>query len=83
MALQPIVEVFEDGAAVIVVAELPGADPDAIVCQPDGRRLLIEASGVRRYRKDLALPVPVQTEGLQQSYRNGILEVRLLRADAP
>ena len=82
VALQPIVEVFEDGAAVIVVAELPGADPATIVCRPDGNRLLIEASGMRRYRKDLSLPAPVRAEGLQQSYRNGILEVRLVRADA-
>ena len=80
-APQPIVEVFEDGDAVIVVAELPGADPEAIVCRADGARLLIEATGVRRYRKTLTLPVAVRPDGMRQSYRNGILEVRLTRAD--
>ena len=80
-ALLPIVDVFEDGDAVVVVAELPGADPDRIVCRADGLRLLIEATGVRQYRKDLALPAAVRSDGIVQSFRNGILEVRLVRAD--
>jgi HSP20 family protein len=82
-ALQPIVEVFEDGDAVVVVAELPGADPETIICRPEGRTLHIEASGVRRYRKDLALPVAVNPHGLQQTFRNGILEARMTRAAGP
>lgn len=80
-ALLPIVEVFEDGDAVVVVAELPGADPDRIVCRVEAQRLLIEATGLRSYRKDLPLPVPVRADGVVQSFRNGILEVRLVRAD--
>jgi HSP20 family protein len=82
-ALLPIVEVFEDGDAVVVVAELPGADPERIVCRADGLLLLIEAAGVRQYRKELALPVPVRADGVVQSFRNGILEVRMARADLP
>jgi HSP20 family protein len=82
-ALQPIVEVYQDGATVVVIAELPGADPDRIVCRADGVRLLIEAAGARNYRKDLTLPVPVRSDSVAQSLRNGILEVRLMQADAP
>ena len=82
-ALLPIVEVFEDGDAIVVVAELPGADPERIVCRVDGLLLLIEAAGVRQYRKELALPVRVRADGVVQSFRNGILEVRLARADLP
>lgn len=82
-ALLPIVEVFEDGDAVVAVAELPGADPERIVCRAGGLHLLIEAAGVRSYRKDLALPVPVRPDGVAQSFRNGILEVRMARADRP
>jgi HSP20 family protein len=80
-ALLPIVEVFEDGNTVVVVAELPGADPDRIVFRVEGQRLLIEATGLRSYRKDLPLPAPVRADGVVQSFRNGILEVRLPRAD--
>jgi HSP20 family protein len=82
-ARQPIVDVFEDDGAVVVVAELPGADPEGIVCQAEGSRLLIEAAGARRYRKEIALPVAVRADGMRQSFRTGILEVRLARADGP
>jgi HSP20 family protein len=81
--LQPITEVFLDGDAVVVVAELPGADPGGIVCRPGGARLLIETTGARRYRKDLKLPAAVRPDGIAQTYRNGILEVRMTKAGAP
>jgi HSP20 family protein len=81
--LQPIVEVYQDGNQVVVIAELPGADPDRIVCRPGGMRLLIEASGTRHYRKELTLPVPVRADGMVQSVQNGILEVRLIQVAAP
>ncbi|OYV39929.1 MAG: hypothetical protein B7Z80_05945 [Rhodospirillales bacterium 20-64-7] len=82
-ALQPITEVYQDGDVVVVIAELPGADPDRVVCRPKGSILLIEATGTRLYRKELQLPAPVKAAGMAQSIRNGILEVRLNRADAP
>ncbi len=82
-ARQPIVDVFEEDGAIVVVAELPGADADRIVCRPEGPRLVIEAAGARRYRKTVDLPAAVRPQPLQQSFRNGILEVRLARADAP
>jgi HSP20 family molecular chaperone IbpA len=81
-ALQPITEVFADGDAIVVVAELPGADADGIVCRADGARLVIEASGGRRYRKEVKLPCPVSAHGIGQSYRNGILEVRMAKVPA-
>jgi HSP20 family protein len=78
---QPIVEVHEEGAEIVVVAELPGADPKTIICRPEQKRLLIEAGGARRYRKEVLLPAAVQASGMQQSFQHGILEVRLVRAD--
>ncbi len=82
-ARQPIVELFEEDGAIVVVAELPGADPDGIACHAEENLLLIETSGGRRYRKELALPAPVLAEGMRQSFRNGILEIRLPRKAAP
>jgi HSP20 family molecular chaperone IbpA len=82
-ALQPIVEVYQDGNTVVVIAELPGADPERVLCQADGIRLLIEAAGARQYRKDLVLPVPVRSDGIVQTIQNGILEVRLMQVAAP
>lgn len=76
-ARQPIVEITEEAGWLVVVAELPGADPDTIACEAAGRSLVITAGGARRYRKELALPAPVRADGPAHSFCNGILEIRL------
>jgi HSP20 family protein len=76
---QPITDIFEEADAIIVVAELPGADPATVRCTLDGLSLLIEAAGARAYRKSLVLPAAVAPESLKTSFQNGILEVRLAR----
>jgi HSP20 family molecular chaperone IbpA len=78
-----ISEVFENDDSVIVVAELPGADPLQIKYTLNGLSLLIEASGSRTYRKMLTMPVPVELESLMQGFQNGILEIRLRRHRLP
>ncbi len=80
-AREPIVDVFEEADAILVVAELPGAEAAHVVArvEPDGA-LLIECTGPRAYRKRVPLPGPVHAAGLATACRNGILEVRLPRA---
>jgi HSP20 family molecular chaperone IbpA len=78
-----IAEVFENDDSVIVVAELPGADPLQINYTLNGLSLLIEASGSRTYRKMLTMPVPVELESLMQGFQNGILEIPLRRRCLP
>jgi len=80
-ARQPITEIHQEDGFIIVVAELPGADPDSITCRADGRTLFIAAGGARRYRKDVALPAAVRGTDMRHSFRHGILEVRLALAD--
>lgn len=76
-ARQPITDVLVEESEIVVVAELPGADAESIACQVSGRRLLIEAGGARRYRKEVDLPADVRQSAPATSFRNGILEVRL------
>jgi HSP20 family molecular chaperone IbpA len=83
VARQPIVEVTEDGGDILVVAELPGADPASITCRADGARLIIAAEGAWSYRKEVGLPHAVRADVLQQDFQNGILELRLRQAAAP
>ncbi len=81
-AQAPITDIFEDGDDIVVVAEVPGVEADRIACSVNDRTLLIETTGTRRYRKSLQLPAPSSPGTLRQSYRNGILEVRIRRAGA-
>ncbi len=77
---EPLVDVFERGDEVVVVAEIPGVDKEKIDLKvtEDGKTLIIKASNEeRRYYKEVDLPAKVDPESAKASYKNGILEVRL------
>jgi HSP20 family molecular chaperone IbpA len=79
-ARTPIVDVFEEAAAIVVVAEVPGLDPAALTLAVQDGALVIEGGGAQRYHHRVPLPGPVRAEALSHACRNGILEVRLPRA---
>ncbi|MGC8982344.1 MAG: archaeal heat shock protein Hsp20 [Desulfurococcaceae archaeon] len=77
---EPLVDVFERGDEVVVVAEIPGVDKEKIDLKvtEDGKTLIIKASNEeRKYYKEVDLPAKVDPESAKASYKNGILEVRL------
>jgi HSP20 family protein len=76
---QPIVDVFEEADAIVVIAELPGIGEHEATARVEAGALLIETPPPNRYRKRVALPGPVEAAGLTMACRNGILEVRLPR----
>jgi HSP20 family protein len=78
----PIVDVFEEEAELRILAELPGVSGEEVSCTLSAGTLHIATTGETRYSKAIDLPVPVVAGSLTQSCRNGILEVRLRRADA-
>jgi HSP20 family protein len=79
---QPIIDVYADGADIVVVAELPGIGEADVSVALEDAALLIAAAG---WRKRVDLPAAVAPDSLRRSCRNGILEVRLarLRGEAP
>ncbi len=77
---EPIVDVFDEKEAVIVVAELPGVNEKDITVDLRDDVLAIGAeTGEQKYYKEILLEVPVTPEGLTRSYRNGILEIRICK----
>jgi HSP20 family protein len=79
-ARTPIVDVFEETDAILVVAEVPGLDPARLALSVEDGALVIAGDGAVRYRHRIALPAPVRAEAIGHACRNGILEVRLPRA---
>ena len=80
---EPLVDVFDEGAEIIVAAEVPGcgiADVEVAV-DAGGRGLTITASGARGYRRHLALPALVNPDWMEKACNNGMLEVRLGKLD--
>lgn len=56
---EPIIDVFDEGDHIRVVAELPGVDEDTITLELKGDILILEAGDEKRkYSKEILLPCP-------------------------
>jgi HSP20 family protein len=74
---EPLVDLFDEGAEIVLVAEVPGVDEADVRVELHGDILALETTGARRYAKEVLLPAPGDPATLRTTYRNGILEVRL------
>ena len=75
---EPLVDIMEEDADVVVVAELPGVERDDIELHMTRDELVISVDAPkRRFHKELRLPARVEPDSAQNSYKNGVLEVRL------
>jgi len=76
---EPIVDVFEEENCINVMVELPGVEENEIDLRVDESSLVISAGNAkeRAYYRKVELPAPVKKGTIKNSYRNGILEVRL------
>lgn len=93
----PAVNVYEQGDAAVLTAEVPGLDPkdleltvldDCVTLR--GQRKDEAGEGERYYRRErptgpfertLTLPAPINPDSVQAEYRNGILRVRMEKAE--
>jgi HSP20 family protein len=74
---EPIVDVFDEGEQLMIIAELPGVEESGIHLEVNGDILDLTAEGKdRKYSKEVLLPLPVAADAMESSYKNGILEVR-------
>jgi HSP20 family protein len=75
---EPMADVFDEGDTIQVICELPGVEAGEVQVKVEGDVLDISAEGKqRKYRKEILLSAPVRAKSLKQSYKNGILEVKL------
>ena len=75
---EPIVDVFDEGERLVVIAELPGVEESDIHLEVKDDILDLSAEAKdRKYSKEVLLPSSVDAKSLETSYKNGILEIRL------
>jgi len=79
---EPVVDVLEEGNQIRVIAELPGVSEGDITYEVAGDVLTISTKGDRRYHAEVLLPCPAETEGIESSYNNGVLELKLKKVKA-
>ena len=76
------IDIFDEGSEVLVVIELPGVRSENIRIEVQDDILNLSTEGAPRYSSELLLPALVKPESLQWTYRTGILEIRLDKANA-
>lgn len=80
-AREPMVDLFDEGDHLLLVAELPGVDANDIHFEVKEDVLSLSAAhGERKYRKEVLLPSAVRTQAATSSYRNGVFEIKLPKA---
>ena len=78
---EPLVDVFDEGDHVLVVAELPGVTAGDVQFEAKDDILSLSASrGERKYRKEVLLPFAVDAGRATPSFQNAVFELRLPRA---
>lgn len=77
---EPLVDVFDEDEAILVVAELPGVAEEEIRIGVEGDILSLETTGEPKYAKEVLLPAAVEADPFHKAYKNGILELRLKKA---
>ena len=79
---EPLVDVFDEGDFILVLAEMPGVAESDVKYEFKGDILILSGeTGDRKYYKELLLPAPVDAEKLSYSNRNGILEIKLWKTE--
>jgi len=78
---EPLVDVFDEGDVLLVIAELPGVGEKDVQIEVHHDVLkLSTATKGRRYAKELQLPCPIDEGTVESAYKNGVLEIRLRKA---
>jgi len=75
---EPIVDIFDEGDKLVVIAELPGVEESDVSFEVKDDILNLSAEAKdRKYSKEVLLPSSVDANSAESSYKNGILEIKL------
>jgi HSP20 family protein len=80
---EPLVDIVETNSEIHVVVELPGVEKSDIKLHGTEESLTISVDTPQsKYYKEVALPVKVKVKEASSSYKNGVLEVVLPKAES-
>jgi len=75
---EPLVDVFDEGDSIRVVAELPGVEKSDVNIDSTEKTMTISVSTeTRKYNKRIDLPSEIDPTSAKATYNNGILEVKV------
>ncbi|MCW4028762.1 MAG: Hsp20/alpha crystallin family protein [Candidatus Bathyarchaeota archaeon] len=79
---KPLIDIFQENNYITVVAEIAGFNRETLKIHVKDQKLTLSAkSKERRYYKSLNLPKVVIPNAMHTKYKNGVLEIRLRKAE--
>jgi HSP20 family protein len=79
---KPLIDIFQDYNFITVVAEITGFNKDTLKIHVKDQKITLSAkSKDRRYYKSLNLPKVVIPDVMYTKYKNGVLEIKLKKAE--
>jgi HSP20 family protein len=79
---EPLVDIIETNGEIHIVVELPGVDKEDIKLRGTETTLTISVDvPQRKYYKEIKLPRRVNVKDAKTAYKNGVLEVKLLKIE--
>jgi HSP20 family molecular chaperone IbpA len=81
--VKPLIDIFQDNNNITIVAEIAGFNKETFKINVKDQKVTLSAkSKERRYYKSLNLPKVVIPDETRTKYKNGVLEIKLKKAES-
>ena len=78
---EPLVDIFDEGREIIVVAEIPGVKKDDIKVNATKNTIYIWVNAnMKTFNKEIKMPCKINPETVESNYKNRVLEIRAQKA---
>lgn len=79
---KPLIDIFQENNYITIVAEIAGFNKETLKINVKDQKITLSAkSKDRRYYKSLNLPKVVIPNAMHTKYKNGVLEIKLRKAE--
>ena len=79
---KPLIDIFQEKTWITIVAEIAGFNKETLKIEVKDQKLTLSAKAKdRRYYKSLNLPKEVIPNIMHTTYKNGVLEIKLRKAE--
>lgn len=81
---KPLIDIFQENNWITIVAEIAGFNKETLKISVKDQKITLSAkSKDRRYYKSLNLPKEVIPNDIHTTFKNGVLEIKLKKAENP
>jgi HSP20 family molecular chaperone IbpA len=81
---KPLIDIFQENSWITIIAQIAGFNKETLKIEVKDQKLTLSAKAKdRKYYKSLNLPKVVIPNVMYTTYKNGVLEIKLKKAQTP